>query len=174
MLKRTAAGIDAFGTAIGRAVSLLIFVMIAIIAIEVVSRYFFNRPTVWVQDFSGWLQVAYIFLGAPFALRRGYFVRVDVLYERFGPRFRAMVDVTLGTALFACFAAVLIWKGIDFAHQSYRMGEVSSSGMWQGSVYPAKFLVPIGMILLSLAWLAQIIRQILFLMGHDAADEAAK
>lgn len=173
MLKRFAARIDAFSTALGRAVSLLIFVMIAIIAIEVVSRYFFNRPTAWVQDFSGWLQVAYIFLGAPFALRRGYFVRVDVLYDRFSPRLKALVDVTLSTVLFACFAAVLVWKGVDFAHQSYRMGEVSSSGMWAGPVYPAKFLVPIGAALLSLAWIAQILGQISFLLHGEDADEAA-
>lgn len=170
MLKRVAARIDAFGTAIGRAISLLIFVMIAIIAVEVVSRYFFNRPTAWVQDFSGWLQVGYIFLGAPFALKRGYLVRVDVLYGRFGPRLQALVDLTLSTVLFVCFAAVLIWKGFDFAHQSYRMGEVSSSGMWQGPVYPAKFLVPIGMALLALAWLAHVCRQVLVLMGEAPGD----
>lgn len=174
MLKRIAARIDAFGNAIGRAVSLLIFVMIVIIAIEVVSRYFFNRPTAWVQDFSGWLQVAYIFLGAPFALKRGYLVRVDVFYARFSPRLQAIVDLTLSTALFVCFAAVLIWKGLDFAYASYRMGETSSSGMWRGPVYPAKFLVPIGMMLLALAWFAQICRQTLVLMGEDSGDEAAE
>lgn len=174
MLKRIVAGIDALGSVIGRAVSLLIFIMIAIIAVEVVSRYFFNRPTAWAQDFSGWLQVAYIFLGAPFALKQGYMVRVDVLYGRFSPRGQAIVDVTLSTALFVCFAAVLVWKGFDFAWQSYRMGETSASGVWQGPVYPAKFLVPIGMVLLSLAWMAQIIRQILFLMGDESAIEPAK
>lgn len=174
MLKRFVVGIDALSSALGRAVSLLIFVMIAIIAIEVVSRYFFNRPTAWVQDFSGWLQVAYIFLGAPFALRRGYLVRVDVLYERFGPRLKALVDVTLSTALFACFAAVLVWKGFDFAYQSYRMGETSSSGVWEGPVYPAKFLVPIGAVLLSMAWFAQILGQISFLLNREDADEAAE
>ena len=170
MLRRIASRIDALGDALGRLVALLIFLMIAIIAIEVVSRYFFNRPTAWVQDASGWLQVAYIFLGAPFALKRGYLVRVDVLYGRFSPRLQAIVDLTASTALFVCFAAVLIWKGAEFALASYRMGEVSSSGMWRGPVYPAKFLVPIGMGLLALAWLAQICRQVLVVIGEEPGD----
>ena len=174
MLKRIAAGIDALGSVIGRAVSLLIFVMIGIIAVEVVSRYFFNHPTAWAQDFSGWLQVAYIFLGAPFALKQGYMVRVDVFYAQFSPRVQAIVDVTLSTVLFVCFAAVLVWKGFDFAFQSYRMGETSSSGIWQGPVYPAKFLVPIGVVLLSMAWFAQILGQISFLLNGEDAGEAAE
>ena len=164
MLTRIAAAIDALSSAIGRAVSLLIFVMIAIIAVEVVSRYFFNRPTAWVQDFSGWLQVAYVFLGAAFALQRGYLIRVDIIYERLSPRTQAIIDLTLSTVLFVCFATVIIWKGFDFAIASYRMGETSASGVWGGPVYPAKFLVPVGMILLSLAWLAQICRSVLRLV----------
>lgn len=172
MLKRIAARIDAFGSLLGRLVALLIFVMMTIIAIEVVSRYFFNRPTAWVQDFSGWLQVAYVFLGAPFALKRGYFVRVDVFYARFSPRLQAIVDLSVSSVLFACFATVMIWKGLDFALASYRMGETSSSGVWQGRVYPSKFLLPIGMILLTLAWLAQICRQALLLAGDEPGDGA--
>lgn len=169
MLKRIAGAIDALSIAVGRAVSLLIFIMIAIIAFEVVSRYFFNRPTAWAQDFSGWLQVGYIFLGAAFAFKRGYLVRVDIIYGRLSPRAQAVIDLTLSTALFACFAGVIIWKGLDFALASYRMGESSPSGVWGGRVYPAKFLVPIGMILLSLAWLAQICRDALRLVGDPDA-----
>jgi TRAP-type mannitol/chloroaromatic compound transport system permease small subunit len=166
MLKRLAAAIDAFGTLLGRAVSYLIFVMIAIIAIEVVARYFFNQPTRWVQDVSGWLQVAYVFLGAAFALKHGYLVRVDVAFMHFGARGRALVDLTVSTVLFVCFAAVLIWKGFEFGYASYRMGEVSPSAMWAGPVYPSKFFVPIGMVLLSLAWVAHLCRQMLVLLGE--------
>lgn len=164
MVKRIADAIDAVSIAVGRAVSLLIFAMIAIIAFEVVSRYFFNRPTAWVQDFSGWLQVGYVFLGAAFAFKRGYMVRVDILYGRLSARAQAIIDLTFSTVLFACFAGVIIWKGMEFAMASYRMGESSASGVWGGPVYPAKFLVPIGMTLLALAWLAQICRDALRLV----------
>lgn len=170
MLKSLAAGIDALSTAIGRIIALLIFPMIVIIGFEAVSRYFFNAPTAWAQDVSGWLQVAYIFLGAAFALKRGYLVRVDILYGRFGPQTQAVIDLTVSTVLFVSFATVMVWKGLDFALASYRMGETSSSGMWEGPLYPAKFMVPIGMLLLSLAWIAQICRSALRLLGDKSTE----
>lgn len=162
-------GLDAIAAWIGRLVSLMIFVMIGIVIFEIVSRYVFNAPTKWVYDTSGWLQVAYIFLGGAYALQRDYLVRVDLFYGHMSPRGQAWVDVTLSTVLFAAFASVLIWKGLVLSLTSYEMGEVSSTGSWQGRVWPAKFMVPAGMILLSLVWLSRIARQILFLAGRRSA-----
>lgn len=161
MIERILDGLDACIAAIGRAMALLIFVMIAVIMYETIARYYFNAPTPWAQDTSGWLQVAYIFLGGAWAFRRGYLVRVDILYGRLSPRLQAIVDLCAGTILFAAFAAVMIWKGWNMGVQSFNMGEVSATGSWQGRVWPAKFMVPLGVVLLSLAWLAQICRQFL-------------
>lgn len=154
---------DAIAEWIGRLVALAIFLMIAIVVLEVVSRYFFNAPTKWVYDTSGWLQVGYIFLGGAFALQRGYFVRVDLFYGRMSPRAQAWVDVTLSTALFALFAGAMLWKGLGLALSSYQMGEISSTGTWQGPVWPAKFMIPIGVALLSLAWISRVGRQLILL-----------
>ena len=164
MLDRILNALDAVNTAIGRATALLIFVMIGVIMYEVVARYFFNAPTPWAQDTSGWLQVAYVFLGGAFTLRRGYMVRVDIFYSNFSPRVQAIVDLTLGTVLFICFAVVLIWKGWDMGLQSFRMSEISSTGAWAGPVWPAKFMVALGTVLLALAWFTQICRQALDLI----------
>ena len=168
MIDRLLTRLDAVNAAIGRTLALAIFVMIAVIMYEVVARYFFNAPGPWAQDVSRWLQVAYIFLGGAYALQRGYFVRVDIMFFRLTPRLQALIDLTVSTALFACFAAVIVWKGLEFALQSYRMGEVSATGGWRGPVWPAKFMVPLGMILLTLAWLGHIARQTLLLLRRDA------
>lgn len=168
MLDRLLAFIDAVIAGIGRVVSLAIFVMIAAISFEVVARYFFNAPTPWVQDVSGWLQVAYVFLGGAFALQTGHFVRVDVLYARLPARVQALIDLVLATALFACFATVIIWKGTELAYQSVRMGEISATGGWRGPIYPAKIIIPIGMALVALAWLTHALRQVRILLRPDA------
>jgi TRAP-type mannitol/chloroaromatic compound transport system permease small subunit len=143
--------------------------MIAVITYEVVARYFFNAPTPWAQDTSGWLQVAYVFLGGAWTLRRGYMVRVDILYGSFSPRLQAIIDLSVSTLLFAAFTVVMVWKGWNMAMQSFGMGEVSSTGSWRGPVWPAKFLVPIGMGLLTIAWLTQICRQALGLIRPGRA-----
>jgi TRAP-type mannitol/chloroaromatic compound transport system permease small subunit len=160
---------DTIGEWIGRTVALAIFLMIGIVCYEIIARYFFNAPTRWVHDASGWLQVAYVFLGGAFALQRGYFVRVDLFYARMSARTQAWVDVTLSTTLFALFATVMIWKGLGLAMSSYNMGEISSTGTWQGPVWPAKFMVPIGVALLSLAWISRVGRQLVLLAERDTA-----
>lgn len=162
--------IDAIAAWIGRAVSYLVFGMIAVIMYEVVARYFFNAPTFWGQDVSGWLQVAYVFLGGAYALQKGYFVRVDMVYERFPPKVQAWIDLTLATVLFCCFATVMFGRGWDLAHQSWEMGETSATGGWNGRVWPAKFLVPIGTALLALAWFAHLVRRIRIVTGAEDAS----
>ena len=52
---------------------------------------------------------------------------------------------------------------------SYAMNEVSSTGTWDGPVWPAKFMIPIGVVLLSLASFARVARQVLFLLGASEA-----
>jgi TRAP-type mannitol/chloroaromatic compound transport system permease small subunit len=160
--------VHALNAALGRAVSLLIFVMIAVIMYETLARYFFNAPTAWAHDVSGWLQVGYVFIGGAYALQKGYLVRVDVFYANMSPRAQAIIDLTVGTVLFACFAGVMIWKGSGLAMQSFAMGETSSTGVWKGPVYPSKFMVPAGMGLLTLAWLARMCQQILRLIDPSA------
>ena len=169
-MRRLAAGIDACNAAIGRAISLLIFVMIGVIMYETIARYFFNAPTPWAHDISGWLQVGYVFLGGAFALHRGFLVRVDVIYTNLGTRWQAIIDLTISTVLFGCFAYVMIWKSSEFAYLAFKMGEISSNGSWRGPVYPAKFMIPIGMVMLTTAWLERCMRQILRLIDPTSIE----
>ncbi|MCY4458919.1 MAG: TRAP transporter small permease subunit [Albidovulum sp.] len=157
MLK-LAAIIDAINAKIGTAAAYLVYVVMGIIGYEVVMRTFFNKPTTWVHDLSGWLLVFYIFLGGAWALQKGYFVRVDVAYMHFPARVQAAIELFAGTALMALFSWIMITKGFEFGMRSYNLGETSANGSWEGRVWPAKLVMPIGMILLSLAWAARAIR----------------
>ena len=158
--------VERFIEGVGRLVSLGIFLLIGVMMYEVLARYFFNLPTRWTYDTSGWLQVAYVFLGGAYALQKGYFVRVDVFYAHASPRTQAWIDLTFSTALFALFASVLAWRGFALAMASYAMNEVSSTGTWNGPVWPAKFMIPIGTLLLALAWSARVARSVLLLLGR--------
>ena len=150
--------IDAINAKIGAVVAYLAYVIMAIIGYEVVTRTFFNKPTAWVHDLSGWLLVFYVFLGGAWALQKGYFVRVDVAYMHFPARVQAAIDLFVGTALMVLFAWVMITKGFEFGMRSYNVGETSANGSWEGRVWPAKLIMPVGMILLSLAWASRAIR----------------
>lgn len=158
MLDRVIHLIDRAVEAIGKSVALLTLLITALIVIEMFSRSFLGTSWGWVYDLSGWLLAAYVFLGGAWALQRGQFVRVDIIYVRLSPRTKALIDIVAGTAMFVLFAGTLLWLGTRFAWQSFLMNEVSATGAWQGPVYVAKALLPIGTLLLCLAWLSHVLK----------------
>ncbi len=163
--------IDAINAKIGTIAAYLVYVIMAIIGYEVVMRTFFNKPTAWVHDVSGWLLVFYVFLGGAWALQKGYFVRVDVAYMHFPARIQAAIELFVGTALMALFAWVMITRGFEFGMRSYNLGETAANGAWEGRVWPAKLIMPAGMILLSLAWASRAIRAAVRLIDPMAIED---
>lgn len=170
ILLKISSVIDWINSRVGIFVAYLVYLIMGIIAYEVVMRTAFNHPTTWVHDVSGWTQVFYIFLGGAWALQRGYFVRVDVAYQKFPVRVQAAIDLFIGSVLMAAFAYVIIDKGFDLGLRSYGMGETSANGTWKGRVWPAKLVVPIGMILITLAWVSRAIRSAIRLIDPNAID----
>lgn len=145
-------------SAIGRAVSLLVLVIIAVMVYEMAARALFGHSARWAGDVSAWLLAAFIFLGGPWALARGNFVRVDAVFEHFSPLWRALIDTFVSTVLFALLIGVLLWFGGEFAMQSFAMGERSATGGWGGPVWVAKAMLPIGSALLVVAWILNLLR----------------
>lgn len=150
--------IDGMIEIIGKVVSTLILVIIAIIVFELASRTFFDHATAWAHELGSWLQVAFIFLGGAYALKHDQFVRIDLLYSRYSPKLKALIDATASSLLFALFSFVLITRGFDFTYKSFIMHETSATGAWNGPVFIAKSLVFLGGGLLVLAWISKIIR----------------
>lgn len=158
MLDALTRALDRALSAIGRAVALLVLVMIALITAEMFSRGLLGVSLPWVQDLSVWLLTVLVMIGGPYALLRGQFVRVDIVYARLSPTKRALVDTVFSTGLLALFVWVLVSKGGDFFLSSFAMNERSATGSWDGPVWAAKLMVPVGGALLGLAWFVHIVR----------------
>ncbi len=143
---------------LGRAVSFLVLGMMTLIVIEMVSRGMFSVSLPWTHELSSWLLTTFIFLGGPYALLRGQFVRVDIVFTRLSRRGRFVVDLLFSTTLFVAFVGVLVWRGGDFFLSSFAMGERSATGVWGGPVWLVKLMIPLGASLLCVAWLAHMLR----------------
>lgn len=173
-MKAISVRIDQFNEVVGRAVSYLVFFMIGTIIFEIVARGLFNSPTRWAHDVSGWLQVFYVFLGGAWALRSGYFVRVDIFYQAFNPRFQAAIDLTVSTVLMGVFCYVMTVEGWGFAVKSFVNNEVSSNAAWDGPVWPSKIIIPIGMCLIALSWISHCVQATIRLIDPTAAKPISK
>src|SRR5690606_17218831 len=110
MLDTLTRTIDRAISTIGRAVALLVLVMIALIVTEMFSRGVLGYSLPWVQDLCAWLLTILIMIGGPYALLRGQFVRVDIVFARLSPKNKALVDTLFSTALIALFVWVLVDK----------------------------------------------------------------
>jgi TRAP-type C4-dicarboxylate transport system permease small subunit len=89
---------------------------------EVVMRYFFNAPTRWAADFSGYMQYVLVLVGAAWVLKIDAHIRIDTLLVRFSPRTQTILNiVTSSIALIVC--ALFLWKGVEATWTAYVRGD---------------------------------------------------
>lgn len=80
--------------------------IVLVIGVDVVGRYFFSHPFQWSQEVAT-LALLVLFVAAiPFTTASNGHVRTETLYERYPPRVRALTDA-LGALCGAVFMGVV-------------------------------------------------------------------
>jgi TRAP-type mannitol/chloroaromatic compound transport system permease small subunit len=155
-IKRPGQLIDSSNEWLGKVASFFVLVIMAIGVTEVTLRYGFNRPTIWAWDVNIQLFAAFIFLGAGYHLLHRTIVVVDVLYNRFPPKLRAIADLITCLCCLT-FSAVIIWGGTVMAVKSWAVMETSRT-FFEPPLYYIKTLIPVAGILMAAQWIRQFIR----------------
>lgn len=148
--------VDSLSEWTGKAVSFFIPFLSIIVTYEVVARYGFGRPTIWVHEMSDMFFGTFIIIGGAYTFYHGGHVNMDVIYGRLSPRTKAVLDLITSFFTFS-FLLILIWKGGQSAWKSLVTLERDST-MWAPLLYPIKLMLPLGAILLLLQVLAKFIR----------------
>jgi len=82
--------------------------IVVVIAIDVVGRYFFSHPLQWSQE-AATLTLLVLFVAAiPFTTASNGHVRTETLYEKYSPRTRALTDAA-GSVCGAVFMGVIAY-----------------------------------------------------------------
>ena len=92
--------------------SMLFFLTLSI-GYEVVSRYFFSRPTAWALDFSEYILIYSTFMSAPWLLRTDGHVSVTILVEYLGENKRQKLDLATSVIGAVVCAIVAYQTSID-------------------------------------------------------------
>ena len=141
------------------------------ITLDVLLRYFFDRPQLFVDELASFLEVLIIFGGLAYTFRAGGHVRVDLLTNHLPPPARAWLRVAT-LALGLVFLAVVMWVTAQSAVTAYRYGRVSSVMLYPLSA--PMLLIPAGLGLMSLAMLVTLVRQVRVALGpREKRDEVA-
>lgn len=134
---------------IGGAVStLLIVVVLAITAINVVARYVFSRSIEGADEATGFLVVAIVMFGAAEAYRKGDHIRIDILADHVGLRGRWWLEALshAGTLVFVLILMVTAWHTVQFS----RAFDAYSSGYLEMPLWIPQASLVVGGFLLGL------------------------
>jgi TRAP-type mannitol/chloroaromatic compound transport system permease small subunit len=126
---------------------------------EVVARYVFNSPTIWVHEGMFLMfGMQYLVAGAYAALTDAH-VKVDIFYAEWSPLRKALVDL-LTSVFFFIFAGTLLVTGWIFAMDATEVGEISFSE-WAIAYWPFKWAIVVGAVLLILQGIAKLAEDVI-------------
>jgi len=158
--------IDTVTEWIGRIVSWLLLLLMALAVYEVFTRRVLGKPTIWTFEASGYALAAVVMLSLGYTLLHKGHVNVDLVYERFSPRNRALIDIITFFPFLGLFCAVFLVEGTEFAATSWSMLERTPSA-FNPPIYPIKTLIPVGTLLLALVAVSQLIKNIVFFVKGE-------
>lgn len=185
MLRRYIAFADAINYRIGRVVIYVIFAMMAVLLWSSISK-FGAQPSLWTLEVAQFLMIVYFFLGGPYAIQMGSHVRMDLFYDNWSVRRKALVDAfTVFCLMF--YLAILLWGGLSST--AYSLGHFGgdplaffaglmtgneeigtlerSRTIWRPYLWPIKTLMCIGILLMLLQSLSEFCKDILRIRGEE-------
>lgn len=146
----------------------LCVVLVLLLSYEVMMRYVFNAPTIWVMQTSMMVGGTIIVMGWSYVHQQRAHVRVDVIYGRLSTRWQSLVNTLGALAFFFPFVGFLLYRAIVQAEYSLRMGERMSETAWYPPVFPMRVVVVIGLSLFMLQGIAQFIRDVQTLVRGES------
>jgi TRAP-type mannitol/chloroaromatic compound transport system permease small subunit len=150
--------IDAVNRVVGRFVMYLIFAMMGVLLLSSASRTFFNVSFIWVVETAQFLMTAYYLLGGGYSMQLDSHVRMDLLYSRWSPKTRAIVDA-LTTFFLLFYLIVLLVGGFSSTQYALEYGQKNYSS-WAPPLAPVKIIMVIGIVLMFLQAIAAFFRDL--------------
>jgi TRAP-type mannitol/chloroaromatic compound transport system permease small subunit len=158
--KSLADGIDRFTDIVGRITSWLALVLALVMGANVLLRYGFSIGFIWAQELEWHIMVPICLFGMSYAMLHGEHVRVDVLFAKFSPRNKELINV-ISALLAMLFSLIVIWLSMHYVLQSWSINEGSANPGGMDYRYIVKSLIPIGFAMFALQSLSEAIKSYL-------------
>jgi TRAP-type mannitol/chloroaromatic compound transport system permease small subunit len=164
--KRFCVWVDTINDRVGRFVSWVTALVVVVVFVDVVMRYALNISFVFTQE-AEWHLFAFIFLiGAGYTLLKDGHVRVDIIYQRLGPKSQAWINL-IGVIIFllpGCYMVIATsWK---FVYNAWAVMEGSPDPGGIPYRYLLKACIPAGFGLIVLQGLSMGIKSVYTIIGR--------
>ena len=150
--------IDRLADQVGRAISYVWLVLLAVIVINVLMRYALNQGRIEMEELQWHLYSVGFLLGLGYAYQADAHIRVDVLHEHFSYRAKAWIELYGIVLLLLPFIALILIYSVPFVASSYALAEVSASPGGLPLRWLIKATLPLGFSLLLLTVLSRLLR----------------
>ena len=141
---------------LGRFISLMIPVMVILMIVIIVARYFLGIGLTGIQELIMYIH-ALIFLGcAGYVQYKDEHVRVDIFYRDASNKYKNNVNLILGILFLMPMVFVIGYFSIDLVEMSWKIKEISTEAGGLNYVYIQKTLI----LLFPLSLLLTIIYQL--------------
>lgn len=164
VIKKICNGIDVASDWSGRVVSWIVVILIVTVTFEVIMRYIFNAPTRWSFDVSYMLLAIFVSVGFAYVLGHRGHVRIDVLYARFPPKGKLIIDIVFTLSIFFPLFSMLTVKLFQDAWYAFQVKETAFITFWYPITWPYKTLVAFAIALLFLQGVAVFLKDVMSLI----------
>jgi len=155
--------------AAGMLAGLATLAIVLLISYDVLMRYFFDQPQLFVDELSSFLEVLIIFGGLAWTFNAGGHIRIDLVTAHLPGPVRAWLRVVT-LAIGVVFLTLVMWVTGQSVLTAYRYGRVSSVMLY--ALWIPMLFIPAGLGLMSLAMLVTLARQLGVVLGpREKRDE---
>ncbi|MCB1971931.1 MAG: TRAP transporter small permease [Geminicoccaceae bacterium] len=145
--------------------------IVAIIFYEVVMRYIFQAPTLWVNEMSLWVAGGIYLTAGLYALQQRSHIRIFILYD-LAPRWMRKLFDVLSVFCVCVFAFAVIWGGFGEARDKFMRWETFGTAFDPPIPATIKPLILITLFLLALQSISNLIHDWhKDPESHDPADD---
>ncbi|WP_075620079.1 TRAP transporter small permease [Paenisporosarcina indica] len=133
------------------------FIMVTtfMIFFEVVSRWIFNKPTIWATELSIYAIIASCYLGSAYAVRTYAHITVDLLINNVNDRIKTLLAY-LSNAMGLVFSIIFTYYGFHHVMNTMEL-DITSASLLRVPMYLPEMVLPVGGVLLCMAFIMQII-----------------
>jgi TRAP-type mannitol/chloroaromatic compound transport system permease small subunit len=148
MLMRLEKIVDRFSDAIGAVSAALMILMMLNVFFDAIVRYVLRTGSIAMQEMEWHLFAGVFLFGMAYTLKEDAHVRVDVLYEKFPPRTKAIINIA-GTLLLLLPLSILIMEGsYGFVMEAWETGEISGDPGGLPYRWAIKTVIPVAFLFL--------------------------
>ena len=128
----------------------ILAVLVCLVLFDATSRYLFSSGSTALQELEWHFFDVVILLSIAFTLKQNAHVRVDIFYDHFSAKTKAIINIFAGIFFILPLSALIIYMGTNFVEMSFIQNEASSDPGGLKYRWIVKSLMPLAFVFLIL------------------------